>query len=162
MQVNGMRLCLFLFLAVASACSTAPQSVPAVDDWTGFAQAVTEDHEILRNNTAIMTARGIIIARDGKRAFAVLTSLRRLTPNGPMILSVYSGDTRLNYQRHDRLLTQCIDRCRRTETGAIYLTEAAFRIAARTGLPLRIQGRRGRYSAQVPAALFAELLDRAF
>lgn len=157
-----MRLGLILFFVVVSACSSASQNIPVEDPWTGFRQVVTPEHEILRDSTAIMTARGIVVARDGQRAFAILTSLRRLSPNGPMIRSIYSGDTRLTYRRHDRLLTQCIDRCRRTETGAIYMTEAAFRIAARTGLPLRIQGRRGRYRAEVPAALFAELLATAF
>ncbi|MEJ8560955.1 hypothetical protein QTO30_06790 [Yoonia sp. GPGPB17] len=156
-----MRLYLVIACLILSSCSTKPPVTKGIDDWTGFTHVMTAEYEILRNNTAIMTARGIMITRDGQRGFAVLTSLRRLVPNGPIIRHMYSGDTQLDYHRHDRPLTHCVDRCRRTELGAIHMTEAAFRIASQTGMPLRVQGRRGRYEATVPPSLFAAVLGSA-
>mgnify|MGYP000117634219 FL=1 len=153
-----MRIYLIFALLLASACSPPSTVTRQHDDWTGFTQVITDEHEILRDTTAVMTARGIMIARDGKQGFAVLTNLRRLVPNGPIIQSMHNGDTRLHYHRHDRPLTHCNDRCRRAETGAIYMTKAGFEVASHTGLTLRIQGRRGRYTATVPAGLFAAVL----
>ena len=153
-----MRFFLLFAVLALTACAGQPQVTKRFDDWTGFAETITAEHEILRDGTAIMTARGVVIARDGQRTFGVLTRLRRVVPNGPIIMHMSSGTTRLDYRRHDRLLTQCIDRCRRTETGVIVMSEQAFRVASQTGLPLRIQGRRGRYAATVPATLFQEIL----
>ena len=153
-----MRLFFLLAVLVLPACSVQPQVTQRFDDWTGFTETITAEHEILRSGTAIMTVRGVVIARNGQRSLGVLTSLRRLAPNGPIIMHISSGLTRLDYRRHDRLLTHCSDRCRRTETGVIIMSEQAFRTASQTGLSLRVQGRRGRYAATVPAPLFQDIL----
>lgn len=154
-----MRAFMIIAVFLLTACTLQPKVTQRVDRWAGFAEIITAEHEILRDRTTIMTARGIMIAKNGQRRFGVLTSLRRLGRNGPIIMHMSSGDTRLDYRRHDRLLTQCADRCRRTETGVIIMTEKAFRIASQTGLPLRVQGRRGRYETHVPAALFQQTLS---
>ncbi|MFT7147931.1 MAG: hypothetical protein ACJASZ_002819 [Yoonia sp.] len=41
----------------------------------------------------------------------------------------------------------------------INMTEAGFRLAARTDLPLRVFGRRGRYAGTIPASQFQQVLD---
>lgn len=154
-----MRIYLLSALVFLTACTPRQEVTQRFDDWTGFAETITPEYEILRDSRAIMTVRGIMLARDGQRGFAVLTRIRRLGPNGPLVLEMRSGDIRLDYRRHDRLLTQCRDRCRRSETGAILMSETAFRQAATTGLPLRISGRRQRYEATVPARLFQAILN---
>lgn len=154
-----MRRFLFLMMFGLGACAPHQGVIANTDSWTGFAQIVTPEHEVFRGAKAIMTVRPVSIARDGERAFGVLTNIRRRIPNGPIINAMYSGNVRLDYQRHDRLMTHCIDGCQRAEIGVINLTEASFRMAARTGLPLRVFGRRGRYAGTVPAAQFQQVLD---
>ncbi len=154
-----MRRYLFFLMFGLGACAPPQSVIASTDSWTGFAQIVTPEREIFRDAKAIMTVRPVSIARNGERAFGVLTNVRRRVPNGPIINSMYSGNVRLDYQRHDRLLTHCIDGCQRAEIGVINLTEAGFRIAARTGLPLRVFGRRGRYAGTVPAQQFQQVLD---
>jgi hypothetical protein len=155
-----MRFFLVFAVLALTACTVEPQVSQRFDHWTGFSETITAEHEILRDGTAIMTVRGVMIARDGQRVYGVLTNLRRLVPNGPAILHMSSGTTRLDYRRHDRPLTHCKERCRRAETGAIVMSEQAFRMASQTGLPLRVQGRRGRYAATVPAILFQDILGK--
>jgi len=153
-----MVLRLLAFCLCLSACTPGVDVITRHDDWTGFNQAVTQEAEIYRDRKAIMTVRPVMVERDGVRRFGVLTNIRRRVPNGPIVETVYAGDIRLQYQMHDRLWSHCIDGCQRAEVGVIHLTEPAFRAAARTGLPLRVQGRRGRYSGTVPAALFQDIL----
>jgi len=152
------RILFFIILGLG-ACAPRQGVIAGIDSWTGFAQIVTPEHEIFRDNKAIMTVRPVSIARGGERAFGVLTNIRRRVPNGPIVNAMYSGSVRLDYQRHDRLLTHCIDGCQRAEIGVINMTEASFRHAARTGLPLRVFGRRGRYAGTVPATQFQQVLD---
>lgn len=149
---------LLLSLALA-ACTPGSNVITHYDDWTGFNEFVTPEHEVFRDRKAIMTVRPVIIARGGQRAYGVLTNIRRRVPNGPMVETMYSGDIRLHYQKHDRLWSHCIDGCQRAEVGVIHLSEAAFHAAAVTGLPIRVQGRRGRYHGTVPGALFQRVLD---
>lgn len=153
-----MRTVLILFWIALSACTPRAAVITRYDDWTGFNERTTPEAEVFRDRQGIMTVRPVIIERGGQRAFGVLTNIRRQVPNGPMVETMYSGNVQLHYQRHDRLWTHCIDGCQRAEVGVIHLTEAAFHTAARTGLPLRVQGRRGRYEGTVPAALFARVL----
>lgn len=150
----------FVLLCLALTACTHQQAVTTrYDDWTGFNEFVTPEHEIFRDHKAVMTVRPVMIERGGTRAFGVLTNIRRRVPNGPIVRTMYSGDIQLLYQRHDRLLTHCIDGCQRAEIGVIHLTEAAFRAASRTGLPVRVFGRRGRYAGVVPGPLFESVLD---
>lgn len=149
-------ICLCLALA---ACTPGADVITRYDDWTGFNEFVTPEAEIFRDNKAIMTARPVMVEQGGQRRFGVLTNIRRRVPNGPIVESVHAGEIRLQYQMHDRLWSHCIDGCQRAEVGVIHLTESAFRAAARTGLPLRVQGRRGRYHGVVPGHLFAQVLD---
>ncbi|WP_439155616.1 hypothetical protein [Yoonia sp.] len=142
-----------------AACTPQSDIVIRYDDWTGFNEIITPEHEIFRDNKAIMTVRPVMVMRDGRRQFAILTNIRRRVPNGPVVETVYAGDIRLPYQMHDRIWSHCIDGCQRAEVGVIPLTESAFRAAARTGLPLRVQGRRGRYHGVVPATLLQQVLD---
>ena len=153
MILRGIALCLCL-----SACTPGADVITRYDDWTGFNEFVTPEAEIFRDAKAIMTVRPVVVERGGVRSYGVLTNIRRRVPNGPIVETVYAGDIRLDYQAHDRLLTHCMDGCQRAEVGVIHLSEGAFRAAARTGLPLRVQGRRGRYEGTVPAALFQQVL----
>ena len=154
-----MRRYLFFILFGLGACAPDRDVILSTDSWTGFTQIVTPEHEVFRDAKAIMTVRPVSIARDGTRAFGVFTNIRRRVPNGPIINAMYSGEARLDYQRHDRLMTHCIDGCQRAEIGVINLIEASFRQAARTGLPLQVFGRRGRYAGTVPASQFQQVLD---
>lgn len=154
-----MRRYLFFIMFGLGACAPRQGVITGTAGWTGFAQIVTQEQEVFRDKNAIMTVRPVSIARDGERAFGVLTNIRRRFPNGPIINAMYSGNVRLDYQRHDRLMTHCIKGCQRAEIGVINLNEASFRIAARTDLPLRVFGRRGRYACTVPAAQFQQVLD---
>lgn len=150
---------MFFILLTLTACTPGADVISRHDAWTGFNESTTPEAEIFRDRKAIMTVRPVVVERGGVRSFGVLTNIRRRVPNGPIIETVQSGDIRLQYQRHDRILSHCIDGCQRAEVGVIHLTEAAFRAAARTGLPLRVQGRRGRYEGTVPALLFQQVLD---
>lgn len=107
-----------------------------------------------------MAVRGVMISKDGQSAWGVLTNIRRTGPNGPIIEKMVSGAVTLNYQRHDRIWSHCLDGCRRAETGVIHLTQDSFMIAAGTGLPIRVFGRRGRSEGVVPPALFAAVLGQ--
>ncbi|WP_296373503.1 hypothetical protein [Yoonia sp.] len=150
----------FLFLClIFAACTAQADVVMRYDDWTGFHEIITPEHEIFRDSRAIMTVRPVMIIRDGQRQFGILTNIRRRVPNGPVVETVHAGDIRLQYQMHDRIWSHCVDGCQRAEVGLIPLTEAAFRAAARTGLPLRVQGRRGRYHGLVPPDLLQQVLD---
>lgn len=150
--------CLFLCLIFA-ACTPQADIVTRYDDWTGFNEIIKPEHEIFRNSKAIMTVRPVMVTRDGQRQFAILTNIRRRVPNGPVVETVHAGDIRLQYRMHDRIWSHCIDGCQRAEVGVIVLSEAAFRAAARTGLPLRVQGRRGRYHGIVPPDLLQKVLN---
>ncbi len=155
-----MRSVLLLISFCLAACTSGADVISRYDDWTGFNEFYTPEHEIFRDRKAIMVVRPVMIERGGTRAYGVLTNIRRRVPNGPIVEAMYSGSVRLQYQRHDRLLTHCIDGCQRAEVGMIHLTEAAFRTAAGTGLPLRVEGRRGRYEGIVPGILFRQVLNK--
>jgi hypothetical protein len=154
-----MMIRLLLLCLVLAGCTPGQDVISRYDDWTGFNELVTPEYEIFRDRKAIMTVRPVVVERGGVRSFGVLTNIRRRVPNGPIVEAMYSSDIQLQYQKHDRLRTHCLDGCQRAETGVIHLTEAAFRAAARTGLPVRVFGRRGRYEGVVPGVLFQQVLD---
>jgi hypothetical protein len=112
-----MRRYLFFMMFALGACAPHQGVIASTDNWTGFAQIVTTEHEVFRDAKAIMTVRPVSIARDGQRAFGILTNIRRRVPNGPILNRIYSADVGLDYQRHDRLKTHCIDGCQRAEIG---------------------------------------------
>jgi len=147
----------FAFLLVA-ACA-GPATV--VNDWTGAVTRVSDEHEVFREGQGRMSVRAATITLDGRKLWGVLTSVRRTGPNAPRVQRVESGPTPLAYQRLDRLFTHCLDRCQRAETGFVSLSQAAFTAAGRTGLPLRVTGRRGRYEGTVPARAFGQLIPPA-
>lgn len=150
----------FLFLCLTlSACTPQADVIRRYDDWTGFNAVLPPEHEIFRDAKAIMTVRPVMVEQGGTRQFGILTNIRRRVPNGPIVETVHAGDIRLQYRMHDRIWSHCTDGCQRAEVGVIHLTEGAFRAAARTGLPLRVQGRRGRYHGVVPPHLFQQVLD---
>lgn len=154
MLIRYVSLCLLF-----AACTPPADVVTRYDDWSGFNEVITQEHEIFRDSRAIMTVRPVMIMRDGRRQFGIFTNIRRRVPNGPIIETVHAGNIRLQYRMHDRIWSHCTDGCQRAEVGVIHLTEGAFRAAARTGLPLRVQGRRGRYHGVVPPHLFQQVLD---
>ena len=78
------RILFFIILGLG-ACAPRQGVIAGTDSWTGFAQIVTSEHEIFCDNKATMTVRPVSIARDGERAFGVLTNIRRRVPNGPII-----------------------------------------------------------------------------
>lgn len=150
----------FLLLAlVLAACTPELDVIARYDEWTEFDQSFTPEHEIFRDEKGIMSVRPIVIERGGKRGFGVLTNIRRRVPNAPIIRAIYTGRAKVDYQRHDRLLTHCSDGCQRAEIGVIHMTEESFVLAARTGLPLRVFGRRARYTGVVPPELFQQVLN---
>lgn len=153
----SLRLLILVFLLAA--CTPREDVIARYDDWTGFNEFYTPEHEIFRDREGIMTVRPVIVERGGQRAYGLLTNIRRRVPNGPMVEAMYSGDIRLQYQRHDRIWSHCLDGCQRAEVGVIYLSESAFRAAAVTGLPIRVFGRRGRYEGTAPGWLFQRVLD---
>jgi hypothetical protein len=156
MMWRALILCFLL-----GAC-TAPQAVVSFhDDWTGIDMITTREQEIFRDRQGVMLVRPAITSRGGQYAFGIVTRIYRLVPNGPIIEKIESNGTPLRYKRTDRLLTQCTDACRRTEIGVIHLTEAEFRNAARSGLPLRVFGRRGRYAGFVPPEPLQRLLAQS-
>ena len=65
-----MRIYLLSALVFLTACSPRQEVTQRFDNWTGFAETITPEYEILRDNRAIMTVRGIMLARDGQRGFA--------------------------------------------------------------------------------------------
>ena len=153
MNWRFMILCFLL-----TACSPIGSVVNFHDNWTGIDTITTNEQEIFRDRQGVMLVRPVITSRGGQRAFGIVTRIYRIVPNGPIIEKIESNGNLLRYQKTDRLLTQCIDTCRRTEIGVIHLTEAEFRNAAKSGLPLRIFGRRGRYHGTVSPALLQTLL----
>ncbi len=146
-----------LFFMSLSGC-IRDQVLVTRDAWTGHQSVTVQEREIFRDGDAILVARPTIIVKDGRAGYAVLTNLRRRDANGPRIDKVTSLGHDMRYLRHDRLRTHCIDGCQAAEIGAIHLSEATFRAAARTGLPLRVWGQRGRYEGIVPAEAFARVL----
>ena len=156
---------LLLFLcSVLTACVPIGQEVlQTYDDWLGTTSFTTNEREIFRgaDGDGLMTARPVIVMGPQGRAYGVLTNVRRRDANGPLIERITSGNATLTYAAHDRRFTHCIDGCQPAEVGAITLSEAAFRLAAVTGLPLRVWGVRGRYDGTVPAEAFARVLEKA-
>ncbi|WP_394152692.1 hypothetical protein [Loktanella salsilacus] len=130
------------------------------DDWRGTTTVTVNEREVFRSDDGdgLMTARPVITRGPDGRAFGVLLNVRRRDANEPRIDRVTSGRQVLTYTAHDRLLTHCIDGCQPAEVGVITLTEAAFHIAAQSGLPLRVWGQRGRYEGTVPAEAFLRVL----
>lgn len=153
-------LCLILFL---SACIPIRDDVlQSYDGWRGTTTFTTQEREVFRgaDGNGLMTARPVITLGPDGRAFGVFTNIRRRDANGPRIDRITSGGQTLDYTAHDRLLTHCIDGCQPAEVGVITLSETAFRLAAQTGLPLRVWGLRGRYDGTVPAEAFARVLAK--
>ena len=154
-----MLLRLSILVLLLAACTPREDVITRYDDWTGFNEFYTPEHEIFRDSKGIMTVRPIVVERGGQRAYGLLTNIRRRVPNGPIVEAMYSGDIRLQYQKHDRIWSHCLDGCQRAEVGVIHLSEAAFRTAAVTGLQIRVFGRRGRYEGTAPGWLFQRVLD---
>ena len=153
----------FAFCLLVLLCACAPTRGTVLrqyDDWTGATLLTVNEREIHRDadGIGIVTARPAIILTPAGRDHAVLLNVRRRDANGPRVARVTSGAVTLDYRRNDRLFTHCLDGCQKAEIGAIHMSESAFRIAARTGLPLRIEGRRDRYEGVVPAEAFARVL----
>ena len=157
-----MRWILLLF-ALAGCQPIGDQVVTDYDDWLRSTSFTTQEREIYRgaDGIGIVTARPVIVMSPDGTGYAVLTNVRRRDVNGPRIDRITSQGVTLDYRRHDRLFTHCIDGCQRAEIGAIVLSRDAFTLAARTGLPLRIWGQRGRYEGTVPAEAFARVLTEA-
>lgn len=154
-------LCLILLI---SACtSIQDQVLRTYDDWLGTTSFTTQEREIFRSpdDDGLMTARPVIVMGPDGRAYGVLTNVRRRDRNAPKLDKFTSGNVTLTYTAHDRRYTHCIDGCQRAEVGVITLSEQAFRIASRTGLPLRAWGQRGRYEGTVPAEAFSRVLAQA-
>lgn len=130
------------------------------DDWLGTLAFYTVEHEIYRDQFAIVEARPIVITGTDGLGYAVLTNVRRRDANGPKVERMTMGAVTLDYVMLDRKRTHCIDGCQKAEVGAIHMSREAFTIAAQTGLSLRIWGHRGRYEGTVPARAFAEVLSQ--
>ena len=152
---------LFLILCLSACTPIREEVLSDYDDWRGTTALFTQEREIYRDGDGLMTARPVVVMGPEGRVYGVLTNVRRRDANGPRIDRMTSGDTTLAYIAHDRLFTHCIDGCQRAEVGTITLSEAAFRIAATTGLPIRAWGLRGRYEGVVPAEAFARVLAEA-
>ena len=152
-----MRMIL-AFLVVLAGCGE--RVVALHDDWLDSFSLHTVEYEIYRDQFAIVEARPIVVTSSDGVGYAVLLNVRRRDANGPKINQITSGTVSLNYSRHDRKRTHCIDGCQRAELGAIHFSKRAFEIAAHTGLPLRIWGQRARYDGIVPADAFAQVLSR--
>ncbi|MCB5198134.1 hypothetical protein LGQ03_02670 [Loktanella sp. TSTF-M6] len=159
----------FLFLLALSGCTYTPhpgarfgvpvgsQVIAQQGSQSGIQRFTTQEREIYRDATGIMTARPVILQRGTLRQYAVLTNVRRRAPNGPRLVHVATHDRLLDYRRHDRIYSHCIDGCQRAEIGAIYLSEADFRTAERDGLYLLADGARQSYEGTVPAEAFAHV-----
>ncbi len=145
-----------LFLVLIG-CS-ADRVLVTRDAWTGHELITVTEQEIFRDADAVMTARPSVIVKDGQAGYAVLTQLRRQDANGPRIEKVTALGNPLKYVLHDRLFRHCATGCQRAEIGAIHLSKATFHAAARSGLPLRVYGLRGRYEGTIPARAFADVL----
>lgn len=137
-------------LMFLTACAPQGALLSFQDQWTGIETLTTREHEVFRDTQGVMLVRPAVTLRGGQRAYGIVTRIYRLAPNGPIIEKIVSDGQILRYRRTDRLLTQCMDSCRRTETGVIHLTQEQFRTIARTGLRLQVFGRRGRYFGTVP------------
>lgn len=158
------RFASFALILLLNACTPIATQVLHLDDpWRGTTAFTTPEREIFRSKDGdgLLTVRPVVVTGPDRRAYGVFTSVRRRDANGPRIDRMTSGDTPLIYTRDDRRLTHCIDGCQRAEVGHITLSEATFRMAATTGLPLRVWGLRGRYDGTIPAADFARVLARA-
>ncbi|MBS1304188.1 hypothetical protein [Loktanella sp. SALINAS62] len=128
---------------------------------SGIQRFTVQEREIYRNNTGIMTARPVILQAQGHRAYAVLLNVRRRAPNGPTLIRVATGDRLLDYRRHHRIYSHCIDGCQRAELGAIHISADAFHAAARDGLHVLAEGVHQSYSGTIPAHAFARVLRAA-
>ncbi|SHE64010.1 hypothetical protein SAMN05444339_101949 [Loktanella atrilutea] len=156
-----MRWIVLLLSVCLTACIPVGEEVlQTYDAWLGTTSFTTQEREIFRGDDGkgLMTARPVIVTGPQGRAYGVLTNVRRRDTNGPVVDRMTSGNVILDYVPHDRLFTHCIDGCQRAEVGAITLNARAFRLAAVTGLPLRVWGRRGWYEGTVPAEAFARVL----
>lgn len=153
----------FLLLLFTACTPVKEEVLRSYDDWLGTTSFTTNEREIYRapDGDGLMTARPVIVMGPQGRAYGVLTNVRRRDSNAPKLERITSGNITLAYTAHDRRYTHCIDGCQRAEVGVIALTEETFRIATRTGLPLRAWGKRGRYDGTVPAEAFARVLAQA-
>ena len=165
--MRRMRWCLLLLLA---ACGPTPTGWPsggparliAVEGSDSGLQRITvPEVELFRDATGRMVARPAIVQLGDARRYAVLLTVLRHAPNGPRVELVASDHGPLDYQPNDRLWSHCIDGCRRAETGAVTLSEAAFRAAAQTGLPILVAGAYQSYEGTLPADAFARVLAAA-
>ena len=154
---------LALILCLSACLPIGEEVLQHDDDWRGATTLTVNEREIFRgpDGDGLMTARPVVTLAPSGRAFGVLTNVRRRDANVPRIVRMTSGDTALAYVAHDRRFTHCIDGCQPAEVGVITLSEAAFRTAAVTGLPVRAWGLRGRYAGTVPAEAFARVLAAA-
>ena len=152
---------LALFLCLSACIPIHEEVLQTTDDWRGTTTVTVNEREIHRDGDGLMTARPVVVMGPEGRAWGVLTNVRRRDANGPRIDRMTSGEATLSYTRHDRLLTHCIDGCQGADVGVVTLSEAAFRAAATTGLPLRVWGQRGRYDGTIPAEAFARVLAAA-
>lgn len=146
----------FLLFFALSGC-IRDQALVTVDPWSDTTLITTQEREIYRSPDAIVVARPAIVMRSGRAGYAVLINVRRRDANEPRIEQITSRGHTLDYDRHDRLRTHCIDGCQKAEIGAIYLSHARFGTSTRSGLPLRIWGKRGRYAGVVPSEAFARV-----
>lgn len=155
-----MRLFAFIVLLLAGCAAHRPDAIALVDDWTGGTTVTVHEREIFRDRSAIVVVRPVILRRGALEGYGVWVNYRRTAPNGPRIEKITAFGRPLDYRRLDRLRTHCIDGCDAAEVGLICLSREAFEIAARTGLPIRIWGKRGRAEGVVPAEAFARVLEK--
>ena len=163
------RLLFVLFALTACSPAVAPQSfafagqrvLADVGSDSGVERFTTPEIEIFRNRTGIFVARPVILQKGPHRRYAILINARRRSPNAPIIETVASGRQILDYQRHDRVWSHCIDGCQRAEVGAVTVDAETFRRAAKTGFPLLVAGKRQSYEGTLPAAAFARVLRDA-
>jgi hypothetical protein len=155
-----MVLRALLFCLLCSGCLDDQRSATvSLDTWTQVTRVISPEVEVFRDPRGIMTVRTALFHDDGQVNYGVMTNVRRRVPNSPQVRDVYAGQIRLPYHRIDRIWSHCLDGCQRAEVGFIPLSAASFEIAARTGLPLRVFGNRGRYEGVVPATLFQTVLS---
>ena len=160
-----------LFFFALTACSPEVPSdgftfanqrvLAAVGSESGVERFTTPEIEVFRDRTGILVARPVILQRGAQRHYAILINARRRSPNAPIIETVASGRRILDYQRHDRLWSHCIDGCQRAEVGAVTLDAGTFRRAAEDGFPLLVAGKRQSYEGTLPATAFARVLHSA-
>lgn len=153
-----MRAILLLCLLSASCTPIHSQVLTTRDAWTGAYSITVSEREVYRDAAAILVARPIVLTDGTTTRYGVLLNLRRRDANAPNIMQVTSLGRVLAYEPLDRLRTHCIDGCQKAEVGVINLSATTFAIAARTGLPLRVWGARGRAAGTIPAEAFTKVL----